>query len=203
MAPERIVAAALALVDAEGADALSMRALAQQLGSGTATLYRHFANRGQLIAHVVDHVFGEVSLDAAQPAGQGWQASCEAIAHTMFAVLSRHPRVARLLLEQTPVGPNAMAIREQCVSMLLDNGFAPELAARTYATLSRYVLGFAIQLSEHPDGPAAAQDAEAFRHVDASQFPATAAVADAMPVPLEVEFAFGLGLLVRGLDYLH
>ena len=54
MPPGRIVAAALELVDAQGADALSMRTLAQRLNPGTATLYRHFANRSELIAHVVD-----------------------------------------------------------------------------------------------------------------------------------------------------
>ena len=53
--------AALELVDEHGADALSMRSLAQRLGSGTATLYRHFANRAELVAMVVDRMLGEVS----------------------------------------------------------------------------------------------------------------------------------------------
>jgi TetR/AcrR family transcriptional regulator, tetracycline repressor protein len=72
MLPERIVAAAVELVDAEGANALSMRMLAQHLDSGTATLYRHFANRAELVARVTDHVFGEVDIDAARLAGQSW-----------------------------------------------------------------------------------------------------------------------------------
>src|SRR2546430_1768414 len=55
---DRIVATALRIVDEQGADALSMRSLAQALDSGTATLYRHFANRAELIAQVVDRVFG-------------------------------------------------------------------------------------------------------------------------------------------------
>jgi TetR/AcrR family tetracycline transcriptional repressor len=202
MPPDRIVAAALALVDAEGAEALSMRTLAQQLNSGTATLYRHFANRSVLVAHVVDRVFGEVHLDAAQLAGQSWQRSCEDVVHSMFAVLKRHPNVTRLLLEQTPLGPNAMAIRETCLCMLLDSGFDPELAARIYATLSRYVLGFAIQFSGNPDTHAA-QDAEAFHNVDPTNYPPTRAVPDAMPIPLDIEFSFGLDLLVKGLSQNH
>lgn len=202
MPPDRIVAAALELVDAQGPDALSMRTLAQHLNSGTATLYRHFANRSALIAHVVDRVFGEVHLDPAELAGQSWQRSCEAVVHSMYAALNRHPNVTRLLLEQTPVGPNAMAIRETCLAMLLDSGFAPELAARIYATLSRYVLGFAIQFTGNPDAQAA-QDAAAFHNVDPSHFPATLAVADALPVPLDVEFSFGLDLLIKGLNQIH
>src|SRR5689334_21438086 len=57
---DRIIATAIEIVDEEGADALSMRTLAQRLESGTATLYRHFGSRAQLVAHVVDAVLGEV-----------------------------------------------------------------------------------------------------------------------------------------------
>jgi AcrR family transcriptional regulator len=200
MAPERIVAAALALVDAEGADALSMRTLAQRLDSGTATLYRHFANRAQLVASVVDHVFGEVRLDADQLADQNWQHSCHTVATAMFATLGQHPNVAPLLLEQTPLGPRAMAIREAGLAMFLANGFTPDLAARSWATLSRFVLGLAIQLTA--DNGSQAHDSAAFHDVDPSRFPATLAAADALPVPLEDEFAFGLDLILRGLDQL-
>jgi TetR/AcrR family tetracycline transcriptional repressor len=201
MAPERIVAAALALVDAEGAEALSMRTLAQRLDSSTATLYRHFAGRAELVARVVDHVFGEIHLDAIQ-FDLCWQDSCVAAATAMFSTLGKHPHVAQLLLEQTPLGPNSMAVREAGLALFLDNGFPPELAARSYATLSRYVLGFAIQLGSDPSSQAA-QDSAAFHDVDPAHFPATLAVADALPVPLEVEFVFGLHLLINGLDQLH
>lgn len=202
MPPDRIVAAALTLVDAEGAEALSMRTLAQHLNSGTATLYRHFANRSALVAHVVDYVFGEVHVDADELAAKSWQQACETVAHTMYAALNRHPNVTRLMLEQIPLGPNAMRIREACLSMLLDSGFAPDVSARIYATLARYVLGFAIQYSSHPDAHAAA-DTEAFHNVDPSRFPATTAVADAMPIPLDVEFSFGLDLLITGLSQIR
>jgi AcrR family transcriptional regulator len=199
IASERIVGAALELVDADGAEALSMRTLAQRLDSGTATLYRHFAGRAQLVAAVVDLVFGEVDLDATVLADHTWQRSCEMIASAMFDTLSQHPNVAQLLLEQTPFGPNAMMLREKSLAVLLANGFTAELAARSYATLSRFVLGFAIQLSGQPDAQIA-QDAEAFQGVDPLDFPATLAAAGAMPVPLEEEFAFGLELIIRGLD---
>jgi TetR/AcrR family transcriptional regulator, tetracycline repressor protein len=196
---ERIVSAALELVDAEGASALSMRTLAQRLGSGTATLYRHYANRAQLVAHVVDRVFGEIDLDADSLAREPWQDSCKAIATGMFAALGHHPGVAQLLLERTPFGPNAMMLRERCLAVLLANGFSPDLAARSYATLARYVLGFAIQLSAQPDSHLA-EDAEMLRGIDPSAFPATLAAVGAMPVALDDEFAFGLDLIVKGLS---
>jgi hypothetical protein len=103
------------------------------------------------------------------------------------------------------VGPNALAQRELALSVLLDSGFAPAAAAHAYATVSRYVLGFAIQLSGstaaggQPDAEASAT----FHRLDPSRYPATVAVADELPVPLEEEFTFGLQLIVAGLERLH
>jgi AcrR family transcriptional regulator len=201
---DRIVAAALQIVEAGGADSLSMRSLAKRLDSGTATLYRRFANRAEMVAHVVDHVFGEVALDGKALARMSWQQACRTLARGMFDALSRHRGLAPLLLEQVPIGPNVMAKRERWLAVLLDGGFPPELAARTFATLARYVLGFAIQLDRDRAGD---QDdtplAGAFHATDPAQFPATLAVADSLPVPLEVEFAFGLELIVDGLRVLR
>jgi AcrR family transcriptional regulator len=188
---------ALQIVDEEGADALSMRTLAQRLGSGTATLYRHFANRGEVIAHVVDRMFSKVEFSAGELARMGWQRACKSFAQAMFEVLRRHRNVAPLLVEQVPIGPNAMAHRELLLAVLLDNGFTPQLAARSYATVARYVLGFAIQLSgREPDD---ANLSGLFHTLGPRVFPATRAVADYLPVPLDEEFALGLELIVEGL----
>jgi AcrR family transcriptional regulator len=189
---------ALELVDEEGAEALSMRSLAQRLGSGTATLYRHFANRAELVAMVVDRMLGEVVIDRAP--GLPWDEACIAFGHAMFDALGRHGNAAPLLLGHVPVGPNAMAQREFLLSLLLGNGFSAESAACTYATLSRYVLGFAMQVrasaaSEEQDAAAA----EAFGRLDPATYPATAAVAGYLPVPLADEFSFGLRLICAGL----
>jgi AcrR family transcriptional regulator len=199
---DRILTAALELIDEQGAEALSMRSLAQRLQSGTATLYRHFSNRSELVSMVIDHLLGEVDLDVAAVAALPWQQACISFAQHMFDALSRHGNVASLLIEYTPMGPNALANRELCLSILLGNGFSPTVAAHAYATLARYVLGFAIQLS----GSTAVgdqHDAEltaTFHQLDASRYPSTVAVADELPVPLAQEFAFGLQLIVAGLE---
>jgi AcrR family transcriptional regulator len=200
--PDRILTAALGLVDEQGVDALSMRSLAQRLGSGTATLYRHFANRSELVAVMVDRMLGEAGLDPDSLTAMPWQEACISFAQHTFDALGRHGNVASLLIGYVPMGPNALAQRELILSLLLDNGFPPVVAAHAYATLSRYVLGFAIQRS---GSAAAEQDAEltaAFRELDPSRYPATVAVADDLPVPLEEEFAYGLRLIVAGLERL-
>jgi AcrR family transcriptional regulator len=202
--PDRILAAAVELLDEQGAEALSMRSLAQRLQSGTATLYRHFSNRSELVSMVIDHILGEVDLDAHAIAELPWQQACTLFAQHMFDALGRHGNVASLLIEYTPMEPNALANRERCLTVLLDNGFPPAAAAHAYATLARYVLGFAIQLS----GSAAVnsrQDAElsaAFHALDPARYPATVAVADDLPISLAEEFAFGLKLIVTGLERL-
>jgi TetR/AcrR family transcriptional regulator, tetracycline repressor protein len=203
---ERIIDAAVQIVDEEGADALSMRTLAQRLGSGTATLYRHFDSRSALVAHVVDRMFGGIEISDAELAAMGWRDACRTTVQAMFDAVSRHEKVAPLLVEGIPVGPNAMAMRERCIALLLADGFPPQVAARAYATLSRYVLGFAIQVRGHHDAEQTSKDSQAsavLHAADPSLYPATAAVADWMPVPLEDEFRFGLELVLDGLGRLR
>jgi len=198
---DRILAAAIELVDEHGADALSMRSLAQRLRSGTATLYRHFANRSELVAMMVDRLLGEIELDAETVAALPWQQACISFAQIMFDALGGHGNLASLLIGHVPMGPNALAHRELILSVLLDSGFPQVVAAHAYATVARYVLGFGIQLP----GSATDRDAElaaAFHELDPSRYPATVAVADELPVPLEEEFAYGLRLIVAGLEKL-
>jgi AcrR family transcriptional regulator len=199
-----MLAAAVELLDEQGVEALSMRSLAQRLQSGTATLYRHFSNRSELVSTVVDHILGEVDLDVHAIAELPWQQACTLFAQHMFDALGRHGNVASLLIEYTPMGPNVLANRERCLTVLLDNGFPPAVAAHAYATLARYVLGFALQLSgsEAVNGRQDAELSAAFHALDPSRYPATVAVADDLPVPLEEEFAFGLQLIVAGLERL-
>jgi TetR/AcrR family tetracycline transcriptional repressor len=199
---DRIVSTALDIVDEAGADGLSMRALAERLDSGTATLYRHFADRSDLIAHVVDRIFAEVELGGEDRRSMGWRDACGAVAHSMFKALSRHGKVAPLLIEEVPMGPNAMRLRESCIAVLLAGGFPPSLAARSWATLGRYVVGFATQINGHGASSHLADTklSRDFHDLAPALFPATVAVADSLPVPLEEEFAFGLDLILTGLS---
>lgn len=198
---ERILATALKIVDEEGAEVLSLRVLAQRLDSSTATLYRHFSNRAELISHLIDHTLGGIPVQADELRSLGWEDACRAMATWMFENLRSHPNIAPLLLAQAPTGPNAMALREVALQVLLDAGFSPRVAIRCYATLARFVLGFAIQLNGEETEDVAL--AEAYRNSGEDNLPATGAVAAFAPVPLEDEFSFGLDLLLAGLAQLR
>ncbi|WP_198667206.1 TetR/AcrR family transcriptional regulator [Glycomyces dulcitolivorans] len=192
---------ALTILDEDGADALSLRLLAQRLGSSTATLYRHFENRADLVAQVVDRIIGEIEVDEDEAGATHWQQAVRTAAVSMFEVLSRHRNVAALLTEQIPAGPNAAVYRERVLALLLAHGFPPPLASRAYASLARYVLGFAMQLTADPAAKSRdeARMSAALHRIDAARFPATRALADLLPMPIEEEFAFGLDLLLAGL----
>lgn len=194
---ERIVEAALQIVDVDGAESLSLRALAQRLGSSTATLYRHFDNRDELLVHVVDHTFKEAPTQAGELHDLDWEAACRSMATSMFESLRKHPNVTPLLLAQAPTGPNAVALRELALQMLLDAGFSPPVAVRSYATLARFVLGFALQLTGEE-----AEDVDAdgvSRGSGENGLPGTDTVAAV--APLNEQFAFGLDLLLTGIAH--
>lgn len=172
-----------------------MRSLAQRLESGTATLYRHFEGRDDLIARVVDTVMAEVDIDGDELGQMPWQQACKKLAHRMFDVLRSHPHVASLMVDRVPVGPQMLALRERAIAQMLDSGFAPEVALQAWATIARYVLGFGTQMTA-----ADAEPPTLWADVDLTQLPATLAVSKYFPIPLQDEFAFGLDLLISGLE---
>ncbi|MDT0328544.1 TetR/AcrR family transcriptional regulator [Nocardiopsis lambiniae] len=197
---DRIVGVALDLVDEEGAEALTLRSLATRMQSSTATLYRHFSGRADLARCVVDAVFAEVRLDEALVETSTWDVSIAHIAENMFTVLERHRNVAPLILSEIPMGPHALRLRERCLSVLVTNGFTPLNALRAYATLARYVLGFAVQAASEAASSGAAYRIEGHGELD---LPVTAYVQSVGPIALADEFHFGLELMMDGLRSRH
>jgi AcrR family transcriptional regulator len=203
----RIADAALQIIDEQGMDGLSMRSLAKHLNSSTATLYRHFPTREALAQSVIDRVLGEVDVDPANYRSLGWRQSVEKVSRGTFEAFRQHRQAALLMADHTPIGPNAAAVRERMLAVLMDGGMAVEVAARSGAMLARLILGFAIQLGGERETTDA--DREAFRKAiqnrDLAQFPATAAVRQARwrPTPVEAEFAFALEMVLDGLGQLR
>jgi AcrR family transcriptional regulator len=183
-----------------------MRLLADRLGSGTATLYRHLASKDELMVYVVDRILGEVDIDTDDDdalRSTTWQQATAHGACAFYEVLKRHPNALPLLVSQVPVGPHALTNRERSLAVLLAFGFRPDLAARAYTAVAHYVLGFALQ--QHGPGAPQQEDAAKLRDcylaLDAKSYPATVAAADELTsVPLGDEFRFGLQLLLDGIE---
>ena len=201
---ERFVEAALRIVDEDGAEALTMRSLAERLNSSTSTLYRHFPNRATLIAAVIDRVVGELDVDGLPGT---WREFCEGFIRGWFDVMCEHRNVAVLMTDQLAEGASSLAAREKWLTVLLDNGFSLDLAARSATTLGHYVQGFAIQLGgKRADWNLDDAAYERIsRGLDPQTYPALAAAiaTQALPMPLEEEFSFGLELILDSLERLR
>ena len=205
MPTDRVIVAAVELVDEVGPGEFSMRLLAQRLRSSTATLYRHFAGKDEILVHVVDHVLGEVPRHLPDLAPTAtWQERLVATADALFRTLKDHPKVVSLFVDHIPLGRHGLAGREAAVGTLLAGGFPPEIAARAYTAVGHYVIGFAVQLradgTSDPENNQNNQDIREFcRALDPARYPATVSSAPYLPNSLDEEFRFGLQLIVDGL----
>ncbi|MBZ3908209.1 TetR/AcrR family transcriptional regulator [Streptomyces brasiliscabiei] len=141
---EHIVAEALRLLDEEGIDALSMRKLGGRLSAGATSLYRHVANKDELLELAVDEVYGEIEVRAA-PDPADWRTDAAACAHSLRATILRHPWLASVLGEMgmSHLGPNSMRVSEGMLKLLTGAGFPAGEADRAVTTLVAYVTGMA------------------------------------------------------------
>lgn len=138
LSSERIIRAALALVDAEGLDALTVRRLAEELATGSASLYRHVASRDDLLVLLVDHVLGDVRFP---PDDAGGRATVEALSSELRRVLLDHHHLVPALAVSPLLGPNAMRGTERGLAGFLAAGFEAGVAVSAYLALVDFVLG--------------------------------------------------------------
>lgn len=142
-----IVAAARGLADTAGLDALTLRELAQELGTGQASLYRHIADRRELLSLLADDVArgfpqGDPDLPLPQRLVQVWLDT--------YAYLSRHRWAARVITDGDLVSPNAVPFAERQLAYLAEAGLSPSDAMHAYRTLFNLLLGYL--LNQHPMG---------------------------------------------------
>ena len=157
------MAAAIRLMDAEGFDALSMRRIAEELGTGAASLYWHVGSKDGLLDLVFDELIGEVSIPDPDP--PRWREQVKDLARAQRAGTLRHPYVVRLSIGRIPMGTNALVFSERTLAILRTAGLPPGLAVRGSHLLISTVNGFTIDETgvsgTGPDGVAPAADAAA------------------------------------------
>ena len=129
-----------------------------------------------------------------------WDQACTSFAQRMFDAFGRHGNVAPLLIGHVPMGPHAAASPGVRAGDAARQRIFAAAAARGYATLSRYILGFAMQLAGSAPPNRMRTCPRLFIGSIRSAIPRRSRSQTTFPVPLEDEFAFGLRLLVAGLD---
>jgi AcrR family transcriptional regulator len=148
---DAIVTAAVQLLDREGLPALSMRRLAEELGTGAASLYWHVGSKDGLLDLVFDHIIGEGKVPDPDP--QRWQEQVKEIARAQRAASLRHPWLVRVSIGRIPMGPNALQYTERILAILRAGGLPPRLAVQGYLLLIATVNGFTIDETGVEDTP--------------------------------------------------
>ena len=151
-APDRdlVVRTAITIADAEGLTGLSMRRLAGQLGMPTMSLYRHVADKEELVLLMMDKVMAaNPPPPALSPDRDGWRACLEALARLQWSMYRRHVWLAQAVSFTRPLlAPNAMAHTEWAMRALDGRGLDSNTLFRAAVTVANYVRGTAVNLEE-------------------------------------------------------
>jgi AcrR family transcriptional regulator len=209
---EAIVEAAIRILDAEGLDAVSMRRVAQEFGTGAASLYAYIANKDELLDLVVDWVMGEVAdrWPGTEPTALNWLELAAETARLARDVMAAHRDVAKAFLARIPFGPNGLRAVEMQLAILRAGGVPDRIAAFAGDLIGQYLVAGVIEgdmwRSRYPDLDSAqgsGQMAEVRDYLSAlpeDRFPNVVELAEPM-MDLEAvdRFELGLEVLLRGI----
>jgi len=138
---ERVLRAAMAHADEGGLETFTMRKLAQALGVAPMSLYRHVANKDDLVDGIVDLVFDEIDLPAA---GAEWKGAMRQRAISVRQALARHRWAIGLMESRRNPGPANLRHHDAVIGSLRAGGFDVAMAAHAYSLLDGYIYGFAM-----------------------------------------------------------
>ena len=148
---ERVLRGAVAVADAGGIGALTIRSLAQELGVKPMSVYYHVANKEKILDGIVDIVFSEIYLPVV---GGDWRAEIGQRARSARRVLQKHPWATPLLESRRTPGPATLRHHDAVLGTLRAGGFSLEATAHAYAVLDAVIYGHALQEASLPfEGP--------------------------------------------------
>jgi AcrR family transcriptional regulator len=200
---ERVLRAAIAIADAAGIEALTIRSLARELGVKPMAIYYHVANKSEILDGIVDLVFAEIELPA--PDGD-WLSELVRRANSARRVLSRHHWAIGLMESRRSPGPATLRHHDAVIGALRRAGFSIEMTAHAYALLDSYVYGFALQEAALPfQGTDTAADVTEpiMQRFRTDQYPHLVEMATEYILQpgydFGDEFEFGLGVILNAL----
>jgi len=197
---DRIVQAAVALVDGVGLEGLSMRKLGRELAVEAMALYHYFPSKDALLDAVVEAVVAEMGT----PLETGeWEERLRERFRSYRRLAQAHPHVFPLVGKRAVKSPEALAPVEQMLEILRGAGFSPEQALQGFRTLSSYAFGYALSevygfaLEPNTDQAAAHFDV---RTVDPERYPRMREIAPhVIACDHDTEFESGLDIILAGL----
>jgi AcrR family transcriptional regulator len=201
---DAIVEQAVTVLDDSGADALTMRSLAQSLGVGPMALYTYFRSKHELLDAVRDRLLSELSHGTE---GAPWEARVREIATALYRLLVQHPALIQIFATRPLAGHEAAEATEAHLSTLRTAGFDRATAAFAHQTVVHHALGAATWEVQNNTGRT---DAESRRRMQAGlesmsarQYPTLVDLAPELVQEAwgEAQFSFGLELILDGLRH--
>jgi AcrR family transcriptional regulator len=206
---ERVLRAAVTLADDGGVDSLSMRRLASQLGVVPMALYKHVANKDELLDGMIDVVVGEIDPPIE---GAEWKTAIRERILSARRALLRHPWASRVMESRTQPTPTVLAYMDSMIGMFLAGGFSIDLTHHAIHAMGSRLMGFTQELyndtaDSDPEAEQAMFAAVADTLPNIYQLYVTVSHDDASVVGPgcddQFEFEFALDLLLDGLEKLR
>jgi AcrR family transcriptional regulator len=143
LSKQRVLRAAVALADAGGVEALSMRKLAQQLGVVPMALYKHVANKDELLDGMVDVVVGEIDPPLS---GTDWKTAIRRRVLSARSALLRHPWASRVIESRATATPTVLQYMDSMIGIFRAGGFSIDLTHHAMHAMGSRLLGFSQEL---------------------------------------------------------
>lgn len=200
---ERVLKAAVRLADREGIDAVSMRRLGTELGIEAMSLYTHVRGKDDLLDGMIELVIREIPIH--RDAGD-WKASLRSTVLEARSVVLRHPWAPRIIARRSDPGPAGLRYYDAVMGILRDGGFSLEMTHHAIHLFGSRLLGFTQDLfDDSPDVDPVAMEAMAAAlertHPHLAEMARGASHDGALGgCDDDVEFAFGLDLVLDGLE---
>jgi AcrR family transcriptional regulator len=202
-----VLRTAIGLADRDGIEAVSMRKLGQELGVDAMAIYRHLHGKDDLLDGVAEVIVGEIQ----RPLATGhWKAALREQAMAARRVMLRHPWARRVLEERGTSGPASLAHIEAVLATLLGAGFSMEIAHHALHLLDSRIFGFNQALFEDSSPADPSPEVAAAMARALAGYPRITELAQAAShegvlgrCDDDVEFAFGLDLILDGLERLR
>jgi AcrR family transcriptional regulator len=213
----QVVDAAVAVADAEGLQAISVRRIAQELGVSPMSIYTYVPSKAELVGLMFDMVLGETG--DALPPDQGWREALTHIACERWKLSERHPWMLDLALHRPPLGPNLVARHEVALRILDATGLDDLTKDLVIDVLHSFLVGALLEAREarEVERVSGLTDEQWFAmaepaltaQLDAEKFPHVLRLGEAWRAADKTKvadpvwrFKFGLGVVLDGIGAL-
>jgi AcrR family transcriptional regulator len=206
---DRILTAAVELADRGGVESLSMRKLAQELDVVPMALYRHVANKDELLDGMIDVVVGEIDPPET---GADWKTAIRQRILSARRALLRHPWASRVMESRAEPTPTVLAYMDSMMGMFLAGGFSIDLVHHTMHAMGSRMMGFSQELFNDTADVDPRADADRWRAM-ADRYPHIAELVETVyhdeasvvggGCDDQFEFEFALDLMLDGLEKLR